>query len=113
MRDHLGVGLGGERAARRQQTLLQRHVVLDDAVDDHVDAVAAVVVGVGVLLADPPVRSPAGVADAGCRGTLGERDRRPRAAASASSLARSALRLPTARTASMRSSAITEMPAES
>ena len=67
MRDHLGVGLGGEHAARRQQALLERHVVLDDPVDDHVHAVAAVVVRVGVLLAHPPVRRPAGVADAGRR----------------------------------------------
>ena len=97
-----------------QQALLQRHVVLDDPVDDHVDAVVAVVVGMGVGLAHTAVRGPAGVADAGRCRALGERDRaatggrcRP------SSFACSALRLPTARTASMRSSAMTEIPAES
>ena len=37
--DHLGVGLGAEHAAAGGEALLQRHVVLDDPVDDHVHAV--------------------------------------------------------------------------
>ena len=57
--------------------LLERHVVLDDAVDDDVDAVGRVEVRVGVLLVDAAVRGPAGVADAGRRRA---RRRRRRAA---------------------------------
>ena len=53
------------------QLLLERHVVLDDAVDHDVDAIAAVVVGVRVLLADAPVGRPARVADARARRPLG------------------------------------------
>ena len=115
VRDHLGVGLRGEDAAVRRQPLLQRHVVLDDPVDDHVDAVAAVEVRVGVLLADAPVRRPARVTDAGRRRARCERDGAAgparRLAVELRAAARS--RLPTARTASIRSSAITEIPAES
>ena len=47
------------------QLLLELEVVLDDAVDDDVDAVVGVEVRVGVLLGDAAVRGPAGVADAG------------------------------------------------
>ena len=64
MGDDLGVGLGGERRAARAQLVLQRHVVLDDPVDDDVDAVGAVDERVRVLLADAAVGRPAGVADA-------------------------------------------------
>ncbi len=63
--DHLRIGLRGEATALREQTLTQRHVVLDDPVDHHVDAVVAVEVGVGVLLAHPPVCGPAGMRNAG------------------------------------------------
>ncbi len=74
VRDRLGVGFGGEAAAFAHEALLERHVVLDDAVDDDMHAIAAVVVRVGVLLAHPPVRGPAGVADAGGGGAHSERD---------------------------------------
>ena len=80
VRDHLGVGLGAELAAGREQALLERDVVLDDAVDDDVDAVGAVGVRVGVLLADAAVGGPAGVPDAGRGGPLGDRDRAPASA---------------------------------
>ena len=66
--DHLGVGLGGEGATLGAQALAQGHVVLDDPVDHDVGAIGAVVVRVGVLLADPPVGRPAGVADADAGG---------------------------------------------
>ena len=70
--DDLGVGLGAEHAAGGGEALLQLDVVLHDAVDHHVDAVGGVAVGVGVLLADAAVGGPAGVADAGARGPLGD-----------------------------------------
>src|SRR4029077_3890793 len=63
--DDLGVGLGGELLALGLQALAQAGVVLDDPVEDDVDAAGAVVVGVGVLLGDAAVGSPAGVGDAG------------------------------------------------
>ena len=74
--DDLGVGLRGELGALGQQLLLELHVVLDDPVDDDVDAVVGVEVRVRVLLGDAPVGRPAGVADAGGGGRR-ER-RRPR-----------------------------------
>jgi hypothetical protein len=107
MGDHLGVGLRGEYGALGEQALLELDVVLDDAVDDDVDAVAGVEVRVGVLLGDAAVRRPAGVADPGRR-LLGDRDGPPGLALIA---LRSALRLPTARTASIWPSMSTETPA--
>jgi hypothetical protein len=65
MRDHLGVGLAGEVGARVGQAVAQLHVVLDDAVQDDVDAVGGVEVRVRVGLGDTAVGGPAGVADAG------------------------------------------------
>jgi hypothetical protein len=65
--DHLGIGLGGEPGALVDQPALQRDVVLDDAIDHDVDAIGRVEVRVGVLLRDPPMGGPAGVADAGAR----------------------------------------------
>ena len=65
VRDDLGVGLRGEDGANVGQALLERHVVLDDAVDDDVDATFVVEVGVSVRLVDAPVCRPTGVADAG------------------------------------------------
>jgi hypothetical protein len=65
--DHLGVGLGGEHGALANQALLQRDVVLDDAVDDDVHAIGRVVVGMRVLLSDPAVGRPARMPDAGAR----------------------------------------------
>ena len=76
--DHLGVGLGGEHGAVVDQLLLERDVVLDDAVDDDVDAVGGVEVRVGVLLGDPAVGRPARVADPGSGvRALGDRDAAP------------------------------------
>ena len=66
VRDDLGIGLGDELVSFFLKLLLERQVVLDDAVDHHVDVVGGVEVRVGVLLADPAVRRPAGVADAVC-----------------------------------------------
>ena len=65
MGDDLGVGLRGEHRAVVDELLLELHVVLDDPVDDHVDAVGGVEVRVRVLLGDAAVGGPAGVADAG------------------------------------------------
>ncbi len=70
--DHLGVGLGGEVAALALEALLERHVVLDDPIDHHVHAVTAVVVGVRVLFAHPPMGGPARVADADGGGRRGD-----------------------------------------
>ena len=67
VRDHLGIGLGGELGAVLEQPVLEGDVVLDDSVDHHVDAVGRVEVGMRVLLADAPVGGPARVADAGAR----------------------------------------------
>jgi hypothetical protein len=63
--DDLGVGLGGEDLACLLQAPAQLGVVLDDPVEDDVDAAGAVVMGMGVLLGDPAVGRPAGVGDAG------------------------------------------------
>ena len=52
-------------APSASELLLELHVVLDDPVDDDVDAVVGVEVRVRVLLGDAAVRGPAGVADAG------------------------------------------------
>ena len=49
------------------ELLLELHVVLDDPVDDDVDAVVGVEVRVGVGLGDAAVGRPARVADAGGR----------------------------------------------
>ena len=93
VRDHLGVGLGGERRAHVDQPALQRDVVLDDPVDDDVDAVGRVEVRVGVLLGDAPVRRPARVADAGAAAAVGVRDRaRCRAVARGAGVDRAAQR---------------------
>ena len=62
--DDLGVGLGAEHVAVLGQFLAQLAVVLDDAVQDDVDLVAAVAVGVRVLLGHAAVRRPAGVCHA-------------------------------------------------
>ena len=62
--DHLGVGFGLENVALFQQLMLERQVVLDDAVVNHHDLALAIAVGMGILLGGPPVRGPAGVANA-------------------------------------------------
>ena len=90
-----------------QELLLELHVVLDDPVDHDVDAVVGVEVRVGVLLGDAAVGGPAGVADAGRGRRRGDGDAAADVAPSASSTAaRSALRLPTARTDSSRALAL-------
>ena len=61
--DDLGVGLGAEDVAVVLEVLAQLGVVLDDAVEDDVDLVVAVAVGMRVLLGDPAVRGPARVGD--------------------------------------------------
>jgi hypothetical protein len=63
--DHLGVGLGGELRAGGHEPIVELHVVLDDAVQDDVDAIARVEVRMRVLLGHAPVRGPARVTDAG------------------------------------------------
>ena len=102
VRDDLGVGLGAERGALGDQRLLDLHVVLDDAVDHDVDALVVVGVRVGVGLVDAAVGGPAGVADAGGRRALGERDRGALGGAISARATSSASRLPTARTESKR-----------
>jgi hypothetical protein len=74
MRDHLGVGLRGERIPRRLQLGAQLVVVLDDAVVDDRDAVPRDV-RVRVALARHAVGRPAGVGDAqlAVRGALVQR----------------------------------------
>ena len=62
--DDFGVGLGGELVAFGDQLLLQRDIVLDNAVVDDDDLAGAVAMGMGVLFRGTPVRGPAGVADA-------------------------------------------------
>jgi hypothetical protein len=66
--DDLGVGLGGENLPCLLQAPAQLGVVLDDPVEDDVDAAGAVVVRVGVLLGDAAVGGPAGVGDPRRRG---------------------------------------------
>jgi hypothetical protein len=73
--DDLGVGLAAEHRAHVDETLLERHVVLDDPVDDDVDAARRVEVRVRVRLVHAPVGGPARVADPRGRGARGERDR--------------------------------------
>src|SRR5918993_732606 len=62
MRNHLGVGIGGELIARRLKLRANRRVVLDDAVVHHRDAAADM--RMGIALGGHAVRRPARVADA-------------------------------------------------
>ena len=93
----------GEDGALSARRSLERQVVLDDAVDDDVDAVGRVEVRVRVLLVDAAVRGPAGVADAGRGRALGQATAVPVASARASTASRRCSRLPTARTDSIAS----------
>ena len=61
VRDHLGVGLAGERAAPRDQFLSQRLEIFDDAVVDHRDMVGGV--RVRVVRGRTAMRRPARVRD--------------------------------------------------
>ena len=72
--DDLGVGLRGELMPLGLQLAPQLRVVLDDPVEDDVDLVLAVAVRMGVLLGDPAVRGPAGVAEPDRRRGRGDRD---------------------------------------
>jgi len=62
--DHLGVGVRGEPMALARQPLLDREVVLDDAVVHDHEGAGVVGVGMGVLVGGTPVGRPARVADA-------------------------------------------------
>ena len=89
VRDDLGVGLGAEAVAVGLKLLLELAVVLDDAVQDERQLILlAARQRVGVLLADPAVRRPAGVAEA----------RRRSPSRSGAAAAFRCARLPTART---------------
>ena len=77
--DDLGVGLRGEVRAHVAEAALEREVVLDDPVDDDVDAVGRVEVRVGVGLGDAAVRRPARVADAAVAGARSSRPAPPSA----------------------------------
>ena len=108
------VSLVKTRAHVASRRSLERHVVLDDAVDDDVDAARRVEVRVGVLLVDAAVGGPAGVADAGRRRARGDGDRAAVLASPPATASRRCSRLPTARTDSIvRRPRSREMPAES
>ena len=62
--DDFGVGFGGELVAFRDQFLLEREIVFDDAVVDDDDGSAAVAVGMGVFFGGAAVGGPASVSDA-------------------------------------------------
>ena len=64
MGDDLGVCLGDELVALRDEFALQLEVVFDDAVVDDHDAAGAVAMGMGILFRGAAVRGPARVADA-------------------------------------------------
>ena len=64
MGDDFGVGFGLEVVPLRLEFTLQLEVVLDDSVVHHDDPAGAVAMWMSVLLGGPPVRGPAGVADA-------------------------------------------------
>ena len=64
--DDFGVGFGLEFVALGDERLLEREVVLDDAVVDDDEGSGAVAVRVGVLFGRAAVGGPARVADAEC-----------------------------------------------
>ena len=65
VRDHLGVGVGGELSPLGLEAAAERDMVLHDAVEDDVDAIVGVEVRMGVGLAHTAVRGPARVTDPG------------------------------------------------
>ena len=62
--DDLGVGLGDELVAFVLKLLLEREIILDDAVVHDHDLAGAIAMGMRVFLGRTPVRRPARVADA-------------------------------------------------
>ena len=79
--EDLGVGLGAEPVATREEAVAEVPEVLDDAVVDDRDVAGAVHVGMGVAVVGPAMGRPAGVgeADGGlrrhveqCRAQVGE-----------------------------------------
>ena len=64
MRQHLGVGVAGQRVPTVREELFERLVVLDDAVVNDRDFSLAARVRVGVSVAWGPVCRPTGVSDA-------------------------------------------------
>ena len=74
MGDDLGVGLGAEPVALGLELAAQLGVVLDDPVEDDLDAAIAVPVRVGVLLAHPTMGRPASVREADRRRGRRHRD---------------------------------------
>ena len=63
MRDDLGVGLGDELVAFLHQLMLERQIILDDAVVHHHDIAVAIAVRMRVFFRRPPMRGPARVPD--------------------------------------------------
>src|SRR3974390_1561295 len=63
MGNNFGVGLGGEFVALLDELLLQREVVLDNAVMNDDDLARAVAMRVRVFFAGAAMSGPAGVAD--------------------------------------------------
>ncbi len=63
MSDDLGVGLAAQDVPGEREFLAQLEIVLDDPVVHHRDAPRTIHVGMGVLLAWPPVGGPAGMTD--------------------------------------------------
>src|SRR5712692_5259378 len=64
VRDDFRVGFGGELVSFGDQLLLEREIVLDNAVVHDHDSAAAVAMGMGVLFGGAAVGGPAGVSDA-------------------------------------------------
>ena len=75
--EHLGVGLGAEAVATREEPVAEVPEVLDDAVVDDRHVARAVDVGMGVEVVGPAVGRPAGVGEADGRLGRGVEQRRP------------------------------------
>src|SRR3981081_1705250 len=64
VRNDFRIGLGGELVSFGDQLLLEREIVLDDAVVHDHDSARAVAMRMGVLFGGTAMRGPAGVSDA-------------------------------------------------
>ncbi len=64
VREHLSIRLGAEGVAARRQLVTQRGIVLNDAVMHHRQVLAAIRVGMRVVVIGAPMRRPACMADA-------------------------------------------------